>query len=407
MDILIPSPGESITEVVVAAWLKPDGAAVEADEEILELESEKATLVVAAPAPGILRVVLAAGSTARVGQVAGRIETGPADEPAPAAVSNAESPAAPGAAPELQPATPASAVVSGTSPAARKLLDEQGLDPARLTGSGKAGRITKADVLAAAQAQAEIPAPLAPSAPAPTAPTAPSARSETRSPISPLRQKLAQRLVAVRTQTAMLTTFSEADLSAVKALRASWRERFRELHSVDLGFMSFFAAATVRALQEFPTVNSRLEGEELVEPGYVDLGIAVSAPKGLVVPVIRDAQRLGLDGLEAEIARLAGRARENRIAIEEMTGGTFTISNGGVFGSLLSTPILNPPQCAILGLHAIQDRPVAANGQVVIRPMMYLALSYDHRLIDGRESVGFLKRIKELVEEPVRLLLKV
>ncbi|MFA7330778.1 MAG: 2-oxoglutarate dehydrogenase complex dihydrolipoyllysine-residue succinyltransferase [Candidatus Delongbacteria bacterium] len=402
MDILIPSPGESITEVVVAAWLKPDGAAVEADEEILELESEKATLVVAAPAPGILRVELPAGSTARVGQVAGRIETAAAGDPAPAVAP------APKAAPAPQPAIPASAVVSGTSPAARKLLDERGLDPAQVTGSGKAGRITKADVLAASHAESAEPAqPVAAPAPVAAAPAAPSARSETRSPVSPLRQKLAQRLVAVRTQTAMLTTFNEADLSAVKALRASWRERFRELHSVDLGFMSFFAAAAVRALQEFPTVNSRLEGEELVEPGYVDLGIAVSAPKGLVVPVIRDAQGLGLDGLEAEIARLAGRARENRITIKEMTGGTFTISNGGVFGSLLSTPILNPPQCAILGLHAIQDRPVAVNGQVVIRPMMYLALSYDHRLIDGRESVGFLKRIKELVEEPVRLLLKV
>jgi 2-oxoglutarate dehydrogenase E2 component (dihydrolipoamide succinyltransferase) len=287
-------------------------------------------------------------------------------------------------------------------------MAERGLTPRQVAGSGPGGRITKDDVQTARDRLADAP-PTPAAAPVSAAERTAGAetRRETRTTVSTLRQKLAERLVAVRRETAMLTTFNEADLGAVMALRAAWRERFRELHQVDLGIMSFFAAAAVRALQEFPMVNSRLEGTELVEPGYVDLGIAVSAPKGLVVPVIRDAQDKGFEGLEEEIARLAARARENRITIEEMTGGTFTISNGGVFGSLLSTPILNPPQCAILGLHAIQDRPVAVAGRVEIRPMMYLALSYDHRLIDGRESVGFLKRIKELVEEPVRLLLKV
>jgi len=392
MDILIPSPGESISEVVVAAWLKADGEHVEQDEEVLELESEKATLVVAAPAQGILRHGLAAGTTAKVGDVAGRMEpAGAAAPPTPVAARAAEPVAEAGA-----PAAGAGAAAHVLSPAARKLAAEKSLDPASLAGSGKDGRVTKADVLAAAATTASPAIPVLAAlatldAPAGASPSS-GARPERRSPQSQLRQKLAQRLVAAKNQTAMLTTFNEVDMGAVKALRAQWKERFREVHGVELGLMSFFAAAAVRALQEFPQVNSRLEEEELVEPGYVDLGIAVSAPKGLVVPVIRDAQALGLEGIEAEV---------------EMTGGTFTISNGGVFGSLLSTPILNPPQCGILGLHAIQDRPVAREGQVVIRPMMYVALSYDHRLIDGRESVGFLKRVKELVEDPTRLLLKV
>jgi len=407
MDILIPSPGESISEVVVAAWLKADGERVEQDEEVLELESEKATLVVAAPAPGILRHGLAAGVTAKVGQVAGQVEgSGSTASPRPA------TPRAVEAATEarVEAAVSPAATAPVLSPAARKLALEKGVDPASLAGSGKDGRVTKADVLAAetSVSVAVVPA-LAAARQADSSPSSdvPGPRSERRSPLSQLRQKLAQRLVAAKNQTAMLTTFNEVDMGAVKALRAQWKERFREVHGVELGLMSFFAAAAVRALVEFPQVNSRLEEGELVEPGYVDLGIAVSAPKGLVVPVIRDAQELGLEGIEAEVARLAAKARENRIAIEEMTGGTFTISNGGVFGSLLSTPILNPPQCGILGLHAIQDRPVAREGRVVIRPMMYVALSYDHRLIDGRESVGFLKRVKELVEDPLRLLLKV
>jgi len=409
VEIRVPSPGESVQEVVIAAWLKADGDWVEQDEEILELESEKATLMVAAPAPGRLRVLLAAGEAVPIGAVAGAIEAGDAprardlvQSPAPEK-AGIDAPITQAVAPAATDDAPAASAIP--SPAARKLMAERGLDARQLTGSGPGGRITKGDVLKATVVSTEMVAPLADAMSSQG--TAPGSRPERRLAVTPLRQKLAQRLVAVKNQTAMLTTFNEADMSQVKELRAAWRERFREQHGVDLGFMSFFAAAAVRALQDFPAVNSRLEGEEQVEPGYVDLGIAVSAPKGLVVPVIRNAQALGLEELEQEIARLAGRARENRITIEEMTGGTFTISNGGVFGSLLSTPILNPPQCGILGLHAIQDRPVAVAGRVEIRPMMYLALSYDHRLIDGRESVGFLKRVKELVENPVRLLLKV
>ncbi|MDP2361191.1 MAG: 2-oxoglutarate dehydrogenase complex dihydrolipoyllysine-residue succinyltransferase [bacterium] len=407
VEIRVPSPGESIQEVTIAAWLKGDGEPVEADEEILELESEKATLMVAAPAAGVLRVAAAAGSTLAVGAVAGHIEADGAAPPTRPSMAEAAALATTPASTAIAPEGPA-AGAPARSPAARKLMAERGLTPRQVAGSGPGGRITKDDVQTARDRLADAP-PTPAAAPVSAAERTAGAetRRETRTTVSTLRQKLAERLVAVRRETAMLTTFNEADLGAVMALRAAWRERFRELHQVDLGIMSFFAAAAVRALQEFPMVNSRLEGTELVEPGYVDLGIAVSAPKGLVVPVIRDAQDKGFEGLEEEIARLAARARENRITIEEMTGGTFTISNGGVFGSLLSTPILNPPQCAILGLHAIQDRPVAVAGRVEIRPMMYLALSYDHRLIDGRESVGFLKRIKELVEEPVRLLLKV
>jgi 2-oxoglutarate dehydrogenase E2 component (dihydrolipoamide succinyltransferase) len=404
-EIRVPSPGESISEVTVAAWLKADGEHVERDEEILELESEKATLQVVAEAEGVLRIGVEAGAVVQVGSVVGRIEAGdpgarpaerPSPRPAPAAVATAP------------PASPAGGGVIA-SPAAAKLLDEHGLDRSALAGSGKDGRITKGDVLAAIGAgTAGEPATAQPKASTPVAPSAPAGASkETRQPMSELRRKLAARLVEARNAMAMLTTFNEADLGAIKELRARYKERFAERHETGLGVLSFFAAAACRALAEYPLVNSRIEDHQIVTPAGVDLGIAVSAPKGLVVPVIRGAQVLGLDGLEREIARLAGRARENRISIDEMSGGSFTISNGGVFGSLLSTPIVNPPQTAILGLHAIQDRPVARDGQVVIRPMMYLALSYDHRLIDGRESVGFLKRIKELVEDPMRLLLNV
>jgi 2-oxoglutarate dehydrogenase E2 component (dihydrolipoamide succinyltransferase) len=405
VEIRVPSPGESVQEVVIAAWLKADGDWVEQDEEILELESEKATLMVSAPASGRLSIAVAAGTALPVGAVAGAVDASgapvaPAPASLPAEVHVQEGHAGP---------STASPVAGHPSPAARKLLAEAGLNSREVPGTGPGGRITKADAQLAVAQHAGTAATLSQVAEdiSPVALSPLEGRRESRTPLSPLRQKLAQRLVAVKNQTAMLTTFNEADMSQVKELRAAWRERFKEEHGVDLGFMGFFAAATARALQDFPQVNSRLDGNDLVEPAHVDLGIAVSAPKGLVVPVIRNAHALGLEELEREIARLAGRARENRITIEEMTGGTFTISNGGVFGSLLSTPILNPPQCGILGLHAIQDRPVAVAGRVEIRPMMYLALSYDHRIIDGRESVGFLKRVKELVENPVRLLLKV
>ena len=416
VEIRIPSPGESVSEVVIAAWLKADGERVERDEELLELESEKATLMVVAEADGVLRVGASEGSTVRVGDVVGTIEAAAGGASASTAPAK-KAPETAAAAPAADPAAEAPAGAAIASPAAAKLIAEHGLDAGALEGSGRDGRITKGDVLAAIEDGAKAPAPAAPErAPKAAAPAARAAapagptsgeRSVARVPVSELRKKLAARLVDAKNTMAMLTTFNEVDVSAVKALRARYKERFAERHEVGLGFLSFFAAAACRALTEFPQVNSRLEGTDLLTPAYVDLGVAVSAPKGLVVPVIRDAQALGLDGLERAVARLAARARDNRITIDEMSGGSFTISNGGVFGSLLSTPIVNPPQAAILGLHAIQDRPVAVEGRVEIRPMMYVALSYDHRLIDGRESVGFLKRVKELVEDPMRLLLNV
>lgn len=403
-EIRIPSPGESVNEVVIAAWLKQPGEYVERDEEILELESEKATLMVVAEESGLLETLADEGATVNVGDLVGRVAGGAAAagrEQAPESVTQPATPV------ETKPATGPPSRTSVASPAARKLIDEHGLLAAAITGTGKDGRITKGDVLHAVEEPVRPAASTASPAGAAKADPASAARGETRTPISSLRRKLGERLVAARNQTAMLTTFNEADLSAVIQLRTAYKERFREKHDVNLGFMSFFAAAVCHALSEHPAVNSRIENDEIVEPDHVDLGIAVSAPKGLVVPVIRNAQVLGIDAIENQVGRLAERARENRITLDEMSGGTFTISNGGVFGSLLSTPILNPPQCAILGMHSIQKRPVVVGDEIVIRPMMYLALSYDHRLIDGRESVGFLKRIKELVEDPIRLLLNV
>ncbi len=404
-EITIPSPGESVSEVVIAAWLKQSGEYVEKDEDILELESEKATLMVVAGESGMLETSANEGETVKVGDTVGRISpsAGAAKPDAGTAVQSSDSR-------EPAPAKPSAASVEEAiaSPAARKMIDEHGLSAGAIKGSGKDGRITKADVLEAMDQQAPaVASGTAKVAEVQTASVSATGRSEARAPMSSLRSKLAERLVAAKNQTAMLTTFNEADLSEIMALRSKYKERFKEKHEVGLGFMSFFAAAVCRALKEVPAVNSRIDGSDIVTPDYVDLGIAVSAPKGLVVPVIRDAHTLAIDELEREVDRLAGRARDNKITIDEMTGGSFTISNGGVFGSLLSTPILNPPQCAILGMHAIQRRPVAVGDEIVIRPMMYLAMSYDHRLIDGRESVTFLKRVKELVEDPMRLMLNV
>ncbi len=412
-EIHVPSPGESISEVVLAAWLKEDGEPVDVDEEIAEIESEKATLMVVADRAGVLHHRAEAGATVAVGSLLAEIDeselAGTLDQPAePAAKTTEVEPES--AATARADVARVEAVADGVadkhwpSPAAARMIEEHGLNAARITGSGKDGRITKSDVMhhlqqpVSTETNAQSRAPMA---------AAVDSRDVTRKPLSQLRKKLARRMVETRNQTAMLTTFNEVDMSAVMQLRREAGQAFQQKHRVKLGLVGVFVLAACRALKEFPLVNSYLEDDEIVGHEYVDIGVAVSAPKGLLVPVIRDVQSLSLPEVELELQRLAQRARDSRLTIDEMSGGTFTVSNGGVFGSLLSTPLLNPPQCAILGMHTIQQRPVAVEGQVVIRPMMYLALSYDHRLIDGRESVGFLKRIKEQVESPARLLLGV
>ncbi|MBE9586555.1 2-oxoglutarate dehydrogenase complex dihydrolipoyllysine-residue succinyltransferase [Mucilaginibacter sp. JRF] len=404
LEIKVPPVGESITEVTLSRWLKKDGEAVEMDEAIAELESDKATFELTAEKAGTLKTLAAEGDTLPIGTVVASITGGGA---APAAAPKAD------AAPAATPAPAASAssektYASGTpSPAAAKILNEKGVDPQSVNGTGVAGRITKED---AVNAQKAAPAPAKteskPAAPA-AAPVVAGERGERREKMSSLRKTVAKRLVAVKNETAMLTTFNEVDMSPIMEIRSKYKDKFKEKHGVGLGFMSFFTKAVTEALKDWPSVGARIDGEEIVYSNYADVSIAVSAPKGLVVPVIRNADKLSLAEIEKEVIRLAGKARENKLGIDEMTGGTFTITNGGVFGSMMSTPIINSPQSAILGMHNIVERPVAVNGQVVIRPMMYLALSYDHRIIDGRESVSFLVRVKQLLEDPARLLLGV
>ena len=403
-EIKIPAVGESITEVTISKWMKKDGEQVAMDEVLCELESDKATFELPAEASGTLRIIAQEGETIPVGAVICSIAVGAgvaASAPKPAAAQ-----------PQAQAATASaggtSAYAAGTpSPAAGKILSEKGINTADVAGTGRDGRITKDD---AQKAQAKPTAP----APAPTVAAAPAAqpvvagsRNQRRERMSSLRKTVARRLVAVKNETAMLTTFNEVDMKPIMDIRAKYKDKFKEKHSVGLGFMSFFVKACTVALQDFPAVNAMIDEGEMVFNDFVDISIAVSAPKGLVVPVIRNAESMSLDGIEKEVIRLATRARDNKISIEEMTGGTFTITNGGVFGSMLSTPIINAPQSAILGMHNIVQRPVAIDGQVVIRPIMYVALSYDHRIIDGKESVSFLVRVKELLEDPMRLLLGV
>lgn len=425
LEVKVPSPGESVSEVTVSNWLKADGSFVNANDELFEIESEKATLSVSAEASGVLKILIPAGTTVNVGAIACRI-----DEKATAGTAPAKTDAAPVKAEQKAIAAAAAGSSTATkiaSPAADKVLREAGMTVNEVSnGSGKAGRITKEDALrtVAAPKPAAVPVESVPvpasSAPAPAKPAAPShmppqvakvfysgERIERREKMSPLRQKVAERLVSVRQTTAMLTTFNEIDMSQLMQVRKEYKDKFQEQHGVRLGFMSFFVKAVTEALKYFPAVNASIEGDEIVYHDFVDMGVAVQAPKGLVVPVLRNAESMTLAQIEAEIERLASRARNNQLTIDEMTGGTYTISNGGVFGSLMSTPILNPPQSAILGMHKIEERPIALNGQVVIRPMMYVAMSYDHRIIDGRESVGFLVRVKESLENPVRMLLQV
>jgi len=410
LEIKVPSVGESITEVTLAQWLKQDGDYVEMDENIAELESDKATFELPAEKAGILRIIAQEGDTLEIGAVVCTIEEG--DAPAAGGEKKEEAPAkeesaAPAKA-EAADENPDTYAAGTASPAAAKILREKGIDASTIKGTGKDGRITKEDAEKAQAAPAKTEAkPAAPAATPAAAPAVAGAREERREKMSSLRKTIAKRLVAVKNETAMLTTFNEVNMQPIMDLRAKYKDSFKEKHGIGLGFMSFFTKAVTTALKEWPAVNARIEENEIVYSDFADISIAVSAPKGLVVPIIRNAESMALYQIEKAIAELAVKARDNKLTIDEMTGGTFTITNGGVFGSMMSTPIINAPQSAILGMHNIIQRPVAENGQVVIRPMMYIALSYDHRIIDGRESVSFLVRVKQLLEDPARLLLEV
>ncbi len=423
VDITVPALGESVAEATVMRWHKAQGDAVATDEILVELETDKIAVEVTAESAGILaEIVVAEGTDVEVGALLGRLETGEG-------ASDASAAARPEPAPESDPSiTPiaretvparATARVPPPSPAVRRLLEEHGLDPTQIEGTGKGGRLLKSDVLAAvvsraapAAAPTPAPEPTPPPAPepAPDSPSAPAtvpARTtrEKRVPMSRLRRRVAERLKLAQDTAAMLTTFNEVDMSAVNTLRAAHGDAFEQKHGVRLGLMSFFVKACVAALVEYPTVNAQIDGDDIVYKRYQDIGVAVSAPQGLVVPVLRDAGSKSFAEVEQGIRAYALKARDGKLALDDLLGGTFTISNGGVFGSLMSTPIINPPQSAILGMHKVQERPVAVDGAVEIRPMMYLALSYDHRLIDGREAVSFLVRIKDCIEDPQRILL--
>ncbi len=404
VDIKVPSPGESITEVEIENWLVEDGSVVEMDAELAEINSDKATLTVNANATGKIKLIAKAGETVSVGQVIATIDTAVA-----AASGDAPVQVPPKAEPQKETKTVSEKTVN---PAAEKMIREQNLSVQNMEGTGKDGRITKTDVIQ----HLNTPAPeVKPETPVKTekadaplvTPISTGARGVRREKMSTLRRKVAQRLVTVKNETAMLTTFNEVDMQAIMDLRAKFKDKFKEVHGVGLGFMSFFTKACTMAIKEFPAVNAMIDGQDIVYHDYVDVGVAVSTERGLVVPNIRNAHLLSLAEIEKEIMAYALKARENKITIEDMTGGTFTITNGGVFGSMLSTPILNPPQVAILGMHNIVQRPVAINGEVKIRPIMYLALSYDHRIIDGKEAVSFLVKVKERLEDPSRLLLEI
>ena len=381
LEMKVPSPGESISEVEIAQWLVEDGDYVEKDQEIAEVDSDKATLALPAEESGTIKLVAEEGDTVEVGQVVCIIDTdgvGEAKTTAPAQEST----------PAVSAPSPTKSVDAKATPLAKAIISQNDLSPKDVKGSGEGGKILKDDVMEA-MASVKTDGP----------------RGTERKKMSMLRRKVAQRLVSVKNETAMLTTFNEVDMSAIFAIRKEYKEAFRDKYDVSLGFMSFFTKAITTALMEFPDVNAQIDGKEVIYHNYADISIAVSAPKGLMVPVIRNAELMNFKEVESEVKRLALRARDGKITPDEMLGGTFTITNGGVFGSMLSTPIINPPQSAILGMHNIVERPVAVNGKVEIRPIMYVALSYDHRIIDGRESVGFLVRVKECLEDPSTHLL--
>jgi 2-oxoglutarate dehydrogenase E2 component (dihydrolipoamide succinyltransferase) len=405
-EIKVPTLGESVTEATVSRWLKKPGEAVAMDEPLVELETDKVTLEVNASIAGVMgEQSVAEGSTVGVGALLGSIAEGGAPAAAKPAAAPTPAPAAPAPAASAPAAPPAALESSG--PAARKLVEDNKLDPASIPATGKDGRLTKGDVLAALETPVAVPAP-APAvpkpAPAPSGPRPEAAREE-RVKMTRLRQRIAERLKEAQNTAAMLTTFNEVDMSQIMAMRATYKDSFEKKHGAKLGFMSFFVKASIAALKEFPSVNAEIDGTDLVYKNYYDIGVAVSTPTGLIVPVIRDADQKSFADIEKSIVDLGTRARDGKLAIDELQGGTFTITNGGIFGSLMSTPILNPPQSAILGMHKIQDRPIAVDGKVEIRPMMYLAVSYDHRIIDGREAVSFLVRVKDALEDPKRLLL--
>jgi 2-oxoglutarate dehydrogenase E2 component (dihydrolipoamide succinyltransferase) len=400
VDIKVPSVGEAITEGVISKWFKADGAAVRANEPVYELETDKATTEVVAPAAGVLSISVKEGQKVEVGSVVGRIEEGavPAAKP--------KEPAPPAAPVKPAPAPKAAASAEPLlSPSARQMAADAGVDPAKLTGTGRDGRIIKEDVQAFVSQRGEKSDSRSESPPIEPKPAA--TGRETRQRMTTLRQRIGERLLAAQQNAAILTTFNEVDMSAIMALRAKYKEAFQKKHGVGLGFMSFFVKACIEALKAYPAVNARIDGADIVYHNYHNIGVAVSTERGLMVPALRDAGRLNFAEIEKGIAELAVKARDGKISVADLQGGTFTITNGGVFGSLLSTPILNPPQSGILGMHTIQKRPVAVDDQVVIRPMMYVAFSYDHRLIDGREAVSFLVRVKECVENPERLMLEV
>lgn len=395
VDIKVPSPGESITEVRIAQWLVKDGDVVSKDQVIAEIDSDKATLELSAESAGQVKLLAEADQTVNVGDVVAKIDTSVA---APA--KSAEKTAAPKeekAPAKVEPVkAPVAASAASATPVAKAMLDEKGLSADKVKGTGPNGRVTKSDVSAYVSGGVKADA-IAMNGWG-------GSREQKRSKMTSLRQTVAKRLVMAKNQTAMLTTFNEVDMSAVMAMRDKYKDKFKETHGVNLGFMSFFTKAVTEALRLFPAVNGQIDGEEIILSDYADIGIAVSSPKGLMVPVLRNAEKLSLAEIEAGIKALAVKARDGKLTIDEMTGGTFTITNGGVFGSMLSTPIINPPQSAILGMHNIVERPVAVNGQVVIRPVMYVALSYDHRIIDGKESVSFLYKVKEMIEDPNKLI---
>ena len=390
LEMKVPSPGESITEVEIATWLVEDGDYVEKDQPIAEVDSDKATLELPAEESGIITLKAEEGDAVQVGSVVCLIDTSAAkptgDAPAKTEAPKEEKKV------EVPKAAPAATYATGTaSPAAKKVLAEKGMETSAVKGTGKDGRITKDDAVKAVPSMGTQPAN--------------GTRGTERKKMSMLRRKVAERLVAVKNETAMLTTFNEVNMQPIFDLRTEYKEAFKARHGVGLGFMSFFTLAVVRALKMFPDVNSMIDGDFQIKQDFQDISIAVSGPKGLMVPVIRNAENLSFRGVESEVKRLAIRARDGQITIDEMTGGTFTITNGGVFGSMLSTPIINPPQSGILGMHNIVNRPMAVNGGVVIQPIMYVALSYDHRIVDGRESVGFLVAVKEALENPMELLM--
>ncbi|MDB6092950.1 MAG: 2-oxoglutarate dehydrogenase, subunit, dihydrolipoamide succinyltransferase [Verrucomicrobia bacterium] len=405
IEVKIPPMGESINSGVLAKWHVKDGDMVKKDQALFELETDKITSEGTAESAGKISLKVEAGAEVKIGQVVASIDTA-ASAPAPGAATPAAAPTK-----EAAPTPAASPAKDVSSPAVRRLAAETGVDPATVAGTGKAGRVTKGDMLAAEPATT----PAAPSAPAnppsairnpqSAAPATSSAARQTRRKMSPLRQKIAQRLVSAQHEAAMLTTFNEVDMSGVMALRAKYQDDFVKKNGVKLGFMSFFVKAVVHALKEVPAINAQIDGDTLVENNYYDIGVAVSTDRGLMVPVVKNCDTLGMADVEKQIALAATKARDGKITLADLEGGVFTITNGGTFGSLLSTPIINPPQSAILGMHSINERPMAVNGQVVIRPMMYIALSYDHRVVDGKQAVTFLVKVKQAIEDPTRLIL--